>query len=238
MRNRIPSKLGGGALILAALSAMQPASAQFSTIYTFTGGADGGTPFANLLLNTGILYGTTSGGGAHNAGTIFQVDTISHEETVMHSFAGAPTDGAAPFGGLIQDSAGNFYGTTYGGGAALLGTVFKLNTEDTLTLLHSFTGPPAEGSGPAGTLVMNKAGTMFGTTYSGGDTSGYGTVFQITTGGTYKTGQSFAPDGALPRAGLLLVSGDLYGTTYGGGAYLYGGTVYQVAVNTPLYTFT
>jgi len=239
MWNRIPSKLGGVALILAAFSAMQPAEAQtFSVIYTFTGGADGATPFANLLLYQGVLYGTTSGGGAHNAGTVFQVNTTTHAETVLHSFVGGPTDGAAPFAGLILDSAGNFYGTTYSGGAHFFGTVFELPAGGGLTLLHSFKGPPTEGLGPAGTLVMDGAGDLYGTTYAGGSSVGWGTVFEITAGGTYKTGQSFSPDGALPRAGLILQDGKLYGTTYGGGAQIYGGTVFQVNVTPPLYTFT
>jgi uncharacterized repeat protein (TIGR03803 family) len=239
MRSWIPSKAGGAALILAACAATQPAQTQtFSVIYTFTGGTDGGTPLANLLLYQGVLYGATSGGGAHNAGTIFQVDTTTMAETVLHSFAGGPADGAAPFAGLIRDPSGNLYGASYGGGAHLFGTVFKIPEAGGFTLLHSFKGPPSEGAGPAGTLVMDYAGNIYGTTYVGGDTAGFGTVFEITAGGAYMTGQSFGPDGALPRAGLLLEKGALYGTTFGGPDRLYGGTVFEVGVTPPLYTFT
>jgi uncharacterized repeat protein (TIGR03803 family) len=244
MRNRIPNKLGGAALVLAALVALQPAQAQagqgqnFNVIYTFTGGADGARPLGNLLLNQGILYGTTSGGGAHNAGTVFQVDATTHVETVLHAFAGGRADGAAPFAGLIRDSAGNLYGATFGGGAHFVGTVFEMPVGGGFTLLHSFQGPLSEGECPAGTLVMDHAGNLFGTTYTGGNTTGWGTVFEIAAGNVYKTGQSFSPDGALPRAGLFLENGILYGTTYGGGARYYGGTVFQVGVTTALYTFT
>lgn len=240
MRNRIPETLASAALILAGCAAVQPAGAQtFSVVYTFTGGADGANPFANLLLSGGVLYGTTSGGGAQNAGTVFTVNTTTKAETVLHSFAGGRTDGSAPLGGLIANSAGNLFGTTYTGGAHNFGTVFKIPAAGgSLTILHSFKGPPSEGSGPSGTLVMDHAGNIYGTTYSGGDTSGYGTTFEITAGGTYSTGQSFSPDGALPRAGLFLSDGILYGTTYGGGAHLFGGTVFQVEVTKPLYTFT
>jgi uncharacterized repeat protein (TIGR03803 family) len=239
MRNRIPSKAAGAALILAALAAVQPAQTQtFSVIYTFIGGTEGATPLANLLLYQGVLYGATSGGGAHNAGTVFQVDTTTMAETVLHSFKGGPSDGAAPFAGLIRDQSGNLYGASYGGGAHLFGTVFKIPEAGGFTLMHSFKGPPSEGAGPAGTLVMDHAGNLYGTTYSGGDTEGYGTVFEITAGGDYMTGQSFSPDGALPRAGLLLVKSALYGTTFGGPARLYGGTVFEVGVTPPLYTFT
>lgn len=236
MRNWIPEILGGLLLVVAASTA---AGQNFSVVYTFTGGADGGTPFANLLMNGTVLYGTTSGGGTHNAGTVFQVDTTTNAESVLHSFAGGPTDGSAPLAGLIHNSTGNLYGTTYGGGAHNYGTVFKIPAAGgTLTLLHSFKGPPTEGIGPAGTLVMDHAGDIYGTTYAGGNSAGYGTVYEITAAGTYTTGQSFSPDGALPRAGLFLESGILYGTTYGGGAHQFGGTIFQVAVTTPLYTFT
>jgi len=237
MRNRIPSKLGGAVSILAALATMQPAPAQtFRVIYTFTGGADGATPFGDLLLNQGVLYGTTSGGGAHNAGTVFKVDT--NGETVLHSFAGGRVDGATPVSGLTRDTSGNLYGTTYGGGAHFSGTVFKLSAASGYTLLHSFLGPLTEGSGPAGDLAIDHAGNLYGTTYTGGDSMGWGTVFEISAGGVYTTGQSFSPDGALPRAGLVLENGNLYGTTYGGGTRYYGGTVFQVGVTTALYTFT
>jgi uncharacterized repeat protein (TIGR03803 family) len=239
MRNRFPNPLGSAALILAGLVAMPTAFAQtFTLIHAFAGGADGASPLGNLLLNEGTLFGTTSGGGAHNAGTVFKVNTTTKAVTVLHSFAGGRTDGAAPFSGLILDAANNLYGTTFGGGAHFFGTVFKLSAGTGLTLLHSFAGPFSEGEGPAGTLVMDHAGDIYGTTYTGGDTQGWGTVFEITAAGVYKTGQSFSPGGALPRAGLLLENGNLYGTTYGGGAHYYGGTVFQAGVATALYTFT
>jgi uncharacterized repeat protein (TIGR03803 family) len=239
MSNRFPNPLGSAALILAGLVAMPTARAQtFTLIHTFAGGADGASPLGNLLLNEGTLFGTTSGGGTHNAGTVFKVNTTTHAVTVLHSFAGGRTDGAAPFSGLILDASNNLYGTTFGGGAHFFGTVFKLSAGSGLTVLHSFAGPFSEGEGPAGTLVMDHAGDIYGTTYTGGNTQGWGTVFEITAGGAYKTGQSFSPGGALPRAGLLLENGNLYGTTYGGGAHYYGGTVFQAGVASALYTFS
>ena len=225
-------------MALAALAAAQLANSQtFNLVHTFSG-ADGATPFANLLLNGTTLYGTTSGGGAHNAGAVFTVNTTTNAEAVLHSFAGGAADGADPIGGVIRDPSGNLYGTTAGGGAHFLGTVYKIPTSGPFTLLHSFAGAPTEGSGPAGTLVRDYAGNLYGTTYTGGDTTGWGTCFEITAAGTYITGQSFSPDGALPRSGLSLVNGLLYGTTYGGGAHAYAGTIYQVTVSTALFTFT
>src|SRR5579863_9956063 len=93
-------------------------------LYTFTGGSDGGGPFGNLVFDaTGQnLYGTTSAGGIPNDkggnGVVFQLSHVggTWAENVIYAFAGGG-DGAAPFGGVIFDSAGNLYGTTNSGGA-------------------------------------------------------------------------------------------------------------------------
>jgi uncharacterized repeat protein (TIGR03803 family) len=87
-----------------------------TVLHSFTGGADGGTPYAGLTRDSaGNLYGTTSGGGASGAGVVFKLDTTG-TETVLHNFTGG--DEAKPSAGLIRDSAGNFYGTTVFGGAS------------------------------------------------------------------------------------------------------------------------
>lgn len=244
MRTQISNKVGCAALALAlvlalVLSAGTPAPAQtFTVLYTFTGGADGGSPFSAPILYNGSLYGTTGSGGAYANGTVYAVNFKTRHETVLHSFAGAPADGADPLAGLVQDAHGNFYGVTYRGGARNYGTLFEITPAGALTLLHSFAGPPTEGYGPAGNLVFDPAGDLFGTTYVGGSQKGWGTVFEYSAGGVYKTGQSFSPDGALPRAGLYYQGGKLYGTTFGGGAHQYGGTIYQVGVQAALYTFS
>jgi uncharacterized repeat protein (TIGR03803 family) len=209
----------------------------FSVVHTFTG-ADGARPLGDLLLNGGILYGTTSGGGVYNAGSVFQIDVGTSTETVLHSFAGGTLDGADPLAGLIADVAGNLYGVTYGGGAHNSGTLFEVPFLGGFRLLHSFKGPLTEGMDPAGTLVMDGAGNIYGTTYLGGNTKGWGTTFEYTAGGIYFTGQSFSPNGALPRAGLHLEGGHLYGTTSGGGNMAFGGTVFVTQGTGPLYTFT
>jgi uncharacterized repeat protein (TIGR03803 family) len=224
-------------VVALALVATPSAHAQtFTTLYTFTGASDGAPPVSTPLLYNGNIYGTTSGGGAQAHGTVYVLNFVSRHETVLHSFAGR-SDGANPIGGLVQDSSGNFYGVAYTGGIHNAGTLFEVNGAGKFTLLHTFAGPPTEGIGPAGTLVFDPFGDLLGTTYVGGDSKGWGTVFVYSVGGYYKTGQTFAPGGALPWAGLYLQGGKLYGTTSGGGARGYGGTIFEIGVPMALYTF-
>src|ERR1700684_366409 len=110
MRNLISTKMGWAALastpVLAlALITMQPVQAQtFTVLYTFTGGADGGTPLDTPILSNGNVYGTTSGGGTGSSGTVYQLNFKTRKETALHTFTGP--DGVGPVGGLVQNSAG------------------------------------------------------------------------------------------------------------------------------------
>jgi uncharacterized repeat protein (TIGR03803 family) len=138
-------------------------------------------------------------------------------ETVLYSFTGG-ADGSNPFSGLIEDKAGNFYGTTVEGGIDGLGAIYKLAPDGTETVLASFTG--ANGSYPESGVIVDKHGNFYGTTSSGG-AGGFGTVFEVTAGGTTTVLHSFtgSPDGKGPGAGLVLdKKGNLYGTTVFGGA--------------------
>jgi uncharacterized repeat protein (TIGR03803 family) len=85
-------------------------------------------------------------------------------ETVLHFFAGGPSDGYAPYAGLIADGAGNLYGTTFGGGASFNGLVFKLAPDGTETVLYSFAGGPSDGAAPYAGLIADRAGNLYGTT--------------------------------------------------------------------------
>jgi uncharacterized repeat protein (TIGR03803 family) len=112
---------------------------QETVLYSFTGGSDGGNPYASVVRDSsGNLYGTTYSGGVSGQGVVFKLDTTG-TETVLHSFTGG-ADGGNPYAGVIRDPAGNLYGTTYSGGASGQGVVFKLDTTGTETVLHSFTG--------------------------------------------------------------------------------------------------
>jgi uncharacterized repeat protein (TIGR03803 family) len=126
---------------------------------------------------------------------------------------------------LIHDSAGNLYGTTYYGGANGAGTVFKVASTGTESVLYSFTGG-SDGKWPQGRLVRDSLGNLYGTTYGGGlmncdgGLHGCGVVFKLDTTGMETVLYSFtgATDGASPTAGLIRDgAGNLYGTTYAGG---------------------
>ena len=145
-------------------------------LYAFTGGKDGGGPYAGLVMDVqGNLYGTTAYGGAHSGGTVFKL-TPSGSETALYSF-GQSGDGEDPRPKLIIDSEGNLYGTTTYGGTNGLGTVFKVTPSGTETVLHNFSGP--DGGNPWGGLAFDRQGNLYGTT-AGYGANGQGTVFKLT----------------------------------------------------------
>jgi uncharacterized repeat protein (TIGR03803 family) len=188
-------------------------------LHNFTGGADGASPYGGVILDgTGNVYGTASGGGASNNGVVFKIDP-SGDETVLHSFTGG-ADGGGPYGSLIRDSAGNFYGTTNGGGVSGAGVVFKLDPSGHETVLYSFTGGD-DGGYPLAGLVRDSAGNFYGTT-NGGGASGAGVVFKIDAARRETVLYSFTgeADGGSPLWVTLArdSSGNLYGTTVAGGA--------------------
>ncbi len=230
------------ALAAMAMNAAEPASAAtFETLHAFTGGADGGKPLADLIMDAkGVLYGTTEAGGTGKKGVVFKLTppkagTKTWTETVIHTFTGAKMkDGDSPTGGLVMDKAGALYGITQNGGTQDNGTLYKLTppvapkTTWTETVLHNFTGGN-DGSEPEGKLIMDAAGDLYGTTYVGGGL-GAGVVFKLKknagkTTWTETVLHSFSEfdDAEGPRAGLVMdAAGALYGTTAYGGAVLQG----------------
>ncbi|HVM61714.1 MAG TPA: choice-of-anchor tandem repeat GloVer-containing protein [Verrucomicrobiae bacterium] len=204
-------------------------SGALTTLWSFSGGSDGSIPFGGLLQGAdGNLYGTTSAGGANGNGAVYRV-TTSGTLTTLWSFSGG-SDGAAPFGGLVQGADGNLYGTTSAGGANADGTVYRITPGGNLTNLWSFTGG-TDGANPNAGLVWGTDGNLYGTTVAGG-ASGNGAVFRITPTGTLTNLGAFQGclDGATPYTPLVQGSdGNFYGTTYGSGsgpsAY---GTVFRI----------
>ena len=193
-------------------------SGTLTVLHRFAGGAnDGANPKGGLVRDSsGNLYGTTQGGGSSDLGTVFKLD-LSGTLTVLHSFDFS--DGASPISGLLMDTSGNLYGTTQGGGSSSnctggCGTVFKLDSSGTLTVLHSFDGN--DGEYPVAGLVIDSSGNLYGT--AGGGAFGHGTVFELDSSGTLTVLHSFdVSDGAGPAGLVMDSSGNLYGTTYSGG---------------------
>jgi uncharacterized repeat protein (TIGR03803 family) len=187
----------------------------YTVLYSFAGGADGANPYAGLFRDaSGNLYGTTYGGGASGLGTVFKVDTTGNE-TVLYSFIGG-TDGKYPTGGLVRDASGNLYGTTHAGGSFFDGTVFKLDTNDKETVLHSF-NIAGDGYYPLAGLIRDPSGNLYGTTE-------YNSLFKVDTNNKETVLHSFTgTDGNTPLGGLVRdAAGNLYGTTSAGGAHSYG----------------
>ena len=210
----------------------------FTVLYAFKCRPDGFTPNGGLVLDAaGNLYGTTYGGGGSNEGTVFKL-APDGTETILYAFPGG-SDAAYPVAGLIADQNGNLFGTTYGGGNAALGTVFKLTTSGEETVLYSFKGG-SDGANPFARLAEDASGNLYGTTWGGGGNGcnggGCGTVFRVAPDGAEAVLHSFAggSDGFGPYAGVTLdASGNLYGSTlYGGGSGCSGngcGLVFRLA---------
>jgi len=204
----------------------------YKVIHGFSAGNNGDYPVGGITPGPdGYYYGTTYYGGAtYNEGTVyrlFQARGVWVSQTV---FLFNSAVGSHPNSTLAIDPAGNFYGTTYDGGANNLGTVYKLkrgsNDKYTQSILYSFKGGTNDGEYPyeAG-VILDAAGDIFGTTRYGG-TANEGTVFELKlTSGKYKYiilhvfDDTSSNDGYDPLAGVILFKGKLYGTTYAGGTH-------------------
>jgi uncharacterized repeat protein (TIGR03803 family) len=220
--------LFGGAADLGTVFKIDP-NGKETVLHSFTGSPDGRNPDAGLVIDVaGSLYGTTEFGGTSDLGTIFQIDA-SGQHRVLHSFTGDSTDGSNPKAGLILDSAGNLYGTTFSGGYYGKGTVFLFDTkQNTEVILYHFSGG-ADGGNPLGGITRANNGTLYGTTGFGGAQShrccraGAGVVFSL-TGTSQNVLYTFTggADGGVPSGHLVLSKGVLYGTTQLGGPGRHG----------------
>ncbi len=157
---------------------------KLTTLYTFTGGSDGGDPYGGVTQTAnGTIYGTTAYGGANSYGTVYRL--VGKKLTTLYNFCSLPNcaDGNTPYGGLIQATDGNLYGTTTNGGPNA-GTVFKITPQGALTTLYTFCSQLgcADGSVPYGDLLQATDGNFYGTTNGGGEANQYGTIFSVSTG--------------------------------------------------------
>jgi uncharacterized repeat protein (TIGR03803 family) len=192
------------------------ANGQETPLYAFNGKPDGQFPVAGVVTDAaGDFYGTTAYGGVNGYGTVFKVNAAG-VETILRSFTGG-ADGGVPNGGLVIDKQGNLYGTTFSGGSAALGTVFKVTSSGEFSTIYTFPDL-AHGGHPNAALTL-ASGDLYGTTQYGG-AANRGTVFSLElASGTETILYSFSgmPDGAYPQAQLVFHGGELYGTTTEGG---------------------
>jgi uncharacterized repeat protein (TIGR03803 family) len=214
-----------------------------TTLYSFTGGADGGEPYKGVTLDRdGNLYGTAVTGGSGNCeggcGVVYKLTHSGAKWTyrVIHAFTGGD-DGSGPGARVTVDHAGNIYGMAPTGGAYGLGTIYKIRQGShgapAFKVIHAFTGGADGATGSAGRMVF-RDGHLYGAATAGG-TYGSGVVFELTPRGRgewdFSTIYSFRgqPDGSFPYGALLFDAlGNIYGTTYYGGANGIG-SVYQLS---------
>jgi uncharacterized repeat protein (TIGR03803 family) len=194
-------------------------------LYSFGNGSDGAVPLAALKFDkSGNLYGTTSAGGSYGYGTIFQLTPSgsSWTETILHNFQDAD-DGAVPYGGLIADKSGNFYGSATEGGTGGGGTIYKLTPESgdwTFTVLYSNPGWGISGS--YRNLTLDASGNLYGTTHCDGADSA-GTVYKLSEESgswTYTSLYVFTggTDGQYSYSNPVIEGDRVFGTTRFGGA--------------------
>jgi uncharacterized repeat protein (TIGR03803 family) len=229
----------------------------YKTLYHFSVNSGGYAPQGNLVLDSaGNLYGTTLFGGVSSSecefggtcGVVFELTPPSNgelwTETVLYTFCSHANcmDGSNPQSGVIFDSAGSLYGTTYKGGSQSAGLVFELSPNSggwSETVLYNFCTQTncADGSNPYGAPIFDAVGNLYGTTMAGGLSAG--TAFKLSPagGGWTETvlysfcSQTKCADGGIPYAGLAFdAAGDLYGTTSSGGNLNCGGcgTVFEL----------
>src|ERR1035437_1705394 len=260
----VPGYAGGGD---GTVFKMTPGGA-FTSLYSFGSvgdwngnpGGDGRGPEGNLTKGAdGNLYGTTVFGGnlsGVSEGTIFEITTNGIFNIIYsfgHNMAGNPqfnfaytnTDGGSPTAGVVQDSAGNFYGTTTSLGSGDQGTIYQLTSGGTLNTLFMFpydtnAAFSVDGGHPSSELTEGPDGNFYGTTYWGG-TNNNGTIFRITTNGTFTPLYSFSSIARATSTPLLLgKDGNFYGTAQGGNSGNGSGIIFQFTTNgvfTVLHTF-
>ena len=236
----------GGAFGAGQIVSFDSATGVGTTIYSFTGNEDGGTPTGAAVKLHGKLYGVTASGGAYGLGTVYMVNPADGRQMTLHGFAGG-TDGASPAGPLVFFN-GLLYGTTLAGGDTTCsigyngcGIIFSIDpVSGSETVLHAFQGTPADGAGPRAALIALN-GELYGTA-SGGGTDSSGVIFKFDPASNVEnvvfdfTGNN----GAGPGGPLLEAEGLLYGTTVFGGTHCCG-TLFSfdpaTAAETVLHTF-
>jgi uncharacterized repeat protein (TIGR03803 family) len=223
------------AFVFAAMLPPQLHSQTFTVLHSFTDTPDGAYPSGGVLLDPkGNVYVATAVGGTNNQGTVVRISPTG-SETIMYSFGNIP-DGNDPMANLLLDKFGNVYGTTYAGGSGFCfvglgcGAIFKLSKGGRELWLTSFLGGTDGALPQRGSMVMDAAGNLYGTTGGGGGTScppyvGCGIVFKVDPNGVETVLYRFTgmPDASIPQSGLVMDgSGNLFGMTMSGGTFNQG----------------
>ncbi len=217
--NLYGTTLFGGAHNFGVVFKLTPAGLE-TVLHAFAGGKDGQYPIAGMVMGAGNLYGTTDQGGGRSdlGGTVFKV-APDGTETVLHAFS-CGSDGCDPQGDLFIDQTGVLYGTTLLGGDAGGGTIFDIPLGRVFSTRHAFDGG-ANGVAPAGGVIMDGQGVLYGTTSSGGGGScNCGVVFKLAPHDVLTVLHAFtgAPDARSPGDSLVMDGqGNLFGATETGG---------------------
>ena len=228
----------GGSLGFGLVYKITPAGA-LTALGTFNA-TNGNDPNLPTQGTDGNFYGTARFGGISGFGCQIGCGTLyklapNGKITVLHNFAGWPSDGADPRGVLVQGTDGNFYGTTFMGGANNFGSVFKLTPSGQYSILYSFCALAGcvDGKNPWVGLIQATDGSLYGTSQGGAHNAG--ALFKVTTTGVFTTLYSFCnvafcADGFFPQTPLMQdTNGKFYGVTESGGANgLNGGVFYSL----------
>jgi uncharacterized repeat protein (TIGR03803 family) len=207
-------------------------------LYSFHPATDGGLSQGSLTVDkSGNLYGANCAGGKFNNGTVYKLST-TNVFTVLHKFTGK-ADGSCPTGSMVMDTLGNLYGTTFRGGKANSGTIFKLTPAGKLTTMYTFAGG-TDGAFPQGGMALGAKGYLYGTTAQGG-TFNEGTVFRVSLTGVHTVFWNFTggADGSEPNGNVIFDKhGHICGTTLIGGDFGRG-LIYVAWANTltKIYSF-
>jgi len=209
----------------------------YTLLYQFSGGADGGAPIGPIQGADGNLYGVTITGG-NGDGTVFKYSPSTGTLSTILSLNADGSQGNGPNAALIQASDGSLYGNTYTGGANNCGTIFRLTTTGVMLNVYSFPCGLG-GSTPQAPLYEASDGNLYGTTFYGGKVNssgdckkGCGTVFRVAHGlvSVIYRFSGYPTDGALGAGLTEGTDGNLYGGTDRGGAHDFG-TLYQITTS-------
>ena len=211
----------GGSFGYGSIFSFNPADMAFERIFSFDG-KSGASPFGNLFLaSDGHFYGMTSAGGSTGHGTVFSYNPTTKAYSLLYSFDG--TNGALPYGSLVQANDGKLYGLAFEGGKNGKGTIFYYDRQARV-FAKKFDFGTTNGENPGGSLFKATDGKLYGMATAGG-TEGMGLIFSFDpASGLFAVRHDFNYSKGINPYGSLLFAKDqlLYGMTHAGGKSGYG----------------